>query len=413
MVKGNRVNENCSRRDLFATIGGVVLTSTAGCLNIADDLIRGKGDSRDRIGLGADTFERLSDLGAVGGELSTDTERHVTGTQCAALETGADGAWLHIPLTEPMDFSNARPACYVATDGTAAGKFLYLDLRDVDGNRFRVRTVVRGREELIRVDFGIVDPQVDDTAVDLENITRLSFRPGPRRESGTETVYLDHPSRVKAPDTPKVVFQFDDGSETDYTRAFPYLSRFDYPAITYINTAFIGDDERSTLTEKQLQELKANDWLIGSHTTDHTNLTELTDPAEIESKVRDAKQWLVEHGFTEGANHFAYPYDAVNERALSVVSRFYDTGRVRSWQPIALPSNPQLIPGGGDPTLSEAQTLLDRVTRYGGVVVVYYHDLSSEDDFEEFRAVVDEVHRRERAGDVDVVRLDELYSIID
>lgn len=422
----DEMNDTWSRRDLIATVGGITLTSTAGCLDIVGDARHENSDSREssgdaateteepdvrRVGLGADTFERLSDLEVVGGQLSANTERHITGTQCAALETGADGAWLHIPLSEPMDFSNARPACYVATDGTAAGKYLYLDLRDVTGNRFRTRTAVRGHEELIRVDFGIINPQVDDTAVDLENITRVSFRPGPRSESGTETVYLDNPRRVEAPDTAKVVFQFDDGSETDYTKAFPYLSKFDYPAITYINTESIGDDERSKLTEKQLQELKAEGWLIGSHTTDHTNLAELSDSDEIERKVRNAKQWLEERGFTEGARHFAYPHNAIDEQALSIVSRFHDTGRVWDWQPLALPSNVQLIPGKGDPTLSEIQTLLDWATRYGGVVVVYYHGLWSEDDFEEFCAVVDEVHRRDRAGDVDVVRLDELYSI--
>ncbi|MFP4626495.1 MAG: polysaccharide deacetylase family protein [Natronomonas sp.] len=424
MVGSDETSDICLRRKFISTVGGLALTSAAGCLGITGDSGREINDSQNsngdgieateepdirRVGLGADTFEHLSDLETVGGKLSADTERHITGTQCAALDTGADGAWLHIPLSEPLDFSNARPACYLATDGTAAGKYLYLDLRDGDGNRFRTRTVVRGHEELIRVDFGIINPQVDDEAVDLENITQVSFRPGPRSESGTETVYLDYPSRIKAPDTPKFVFQFDDGGETDYTQGFSYLSQFDYPAITYVNTDTIGSN--NYLNEKQLQELKAEGWLIGSHTTDHTNLTELSDSDEIERKVRDAKQWLVEREFTEGARHFAYPYNGIDEQALSVVSRYHDTGRVAGWQPVALPSNLQLIQGDGDPTLSEIQTLLDWATRYGGVVVVYYHSLRAEKDIEEFRAVVDEVHRRERASDVEVIRLDELYSL--
>jgi Predicted xylanase/chitin deacetylase len=177
---------------------------------------------------------------------------------------------------------------------------------------------------LIQVDFAIVNPQVDNVAVDLENITRVSFRPGPRDQSGNEVVYLDSPNRVVAPDTAKVVFQFDDGNKTDYTEGLPYLSQYDYPAITYVNTNTIGDTGK--LDQRQLQELKEKGWLIGSHTADHVDLKKLSDTAEIERQVRDAQEWLVDHGFTEGARHFAYPYNRIDEQALSVVSRFHDTG---------------------------------------------------------------------------------------
>jgi len=204
-----------------------------------------------------------------------------------------------------MDFSNARLSCYLATDGTSAGKYLYANLSDKDGNRFRTRTVIRSHGELIQVDFAIVNPQVDNVAVDLENITRVSFRPGPRDQSGNEVVYLDSPNRVVAPDTAKVVFQFDDGNKTDYTEGLPYLSQYDYPAITYVNTNTIGDTGK--LDQRQLQELKEKGWLIGSHTADHVDLKKLSDTAEIERQVRDAQEWLVDHGFTEGARHFAYP----------------------------------------------------------------------------------------------------------
>jgi len=138
--------------------------------------------------------------------------------------------------------------------GHRSGKYLYANLSDKDGNRFRTRTVIRSHGELIQVDFAIVNPQVDNVAVDLENITRVSFRPGPRDQSGNEVVYLDSPNRVVAPDTAKVVFQFDDGNKTDYTEGLPYLSQYDYPAITYVNTNTIGDTGK--LDQRQLQELK-------------------------------------------------------------------------------------------------------------------------------------------------------------
>lgn len=423
MINDRNSQSQPHRRDLIGALAAVYLTGGAGCLSSDDpeeDATDGQStDDTARntetaappgVELGAETFEHLAALEPVGGRLVANTERQVTGTQCAALETDADGAWLHLPLDEPVDFSNARLACHVAVDGTAAGKFLYLDFTDVDGNRFRTRAVLRTQNELVRVDFGILNPQVDEAAVDLERITRISFRPGPRDGSGTETVYFDYPCRIPAPETAKVIFQFDDGSETDFSEALPYLSQYDYPAIAYVNTNHIGNEGK--LTEAQLRELQRANWLIGSHTPNHTDLTAISEPAEVESRVREAKEWLVSRGFSEGARHFAYPYNAVNEQVLSTVDEIHDTGRVWSWQPLALPSNLQMIPAEGDPSPSAFTELLDWTMEYGGVLTVTHHSLSTDADLAAFQEIVDEVHRHDQLGNVEVIRIDELESIV-
>ena len=408
--------EGIRRRELIGAVGVAALSGCLGSDGDGSESGTPRSPSGERDGppepsgteLGPETFEELSALEAVGGELAADADRRVTGTQCGALETSAGGTWLHVPLAEPVDFSRARPACHLAVDEPAAGDFLYLDLRDVDGNRFRTRTVVRGRDELVQADFGIVNPRVDDAAVDLERIDRLSFRKGPR-EPGSETVYLDYPRRVAVPETATVVFQFDDGNESDITEGFRSLSRYDYPAITYVNTDTVGRDGR--LDEDQLEELRRGGWLIGSHTTDHTDLTTLSDRDAIERRMRDAKRWLVDRGFVDGARHVAYPYNAVDERVLSIAADVHATGRAWSWQPGALPSNPHLIPAVGDPAPSTFSRLLEWAVRYGGVLCVTHHNLSTDSEISNFDAIVDEVRRREEAGDVEVVRLDELESM--
>lgn len=414
------VSDAPRRRDLIAAVGGAAITGISGCVSSGgsvDENTSDRNSSNETVGtpeppaaeLGPELFEELSVIKAVGGRLSADTERHVTGTQCGALETSAGGTWLHVPLAEPVDFSRARPACHVAADGPAASEFLYLDLQDVDGNRFRTRTVIRSRTELVQVDFGTVNPRVDNATVDLERIERLSFRAGPRDDSGTETIYLDYPRRVPVPETATVVFQFDDGNESDLSEGFRSLSRYDYPAITYVNTDTIGSEGK--LDESQLGELQRGNWLIGSHTTEHTDLTTLSDPEAIERRMRGAKQWLVDRGFADGARHLAYPYNAVDERVLSIASDVYATGRAWDWQPGPLPSNLHLIPADGDPSPSDFSRLLDRAVRYGGVLCVTHHNLSTDSEISNFDAIVDEVRRRDTLGDVDVVRLDELESM--
>jgi|GEM_PF-1903641 len=362
-----------------------------------------------RAHLGPDTFERLSGLEVVEAELEADEELNVTGSQCVKVhDSGSDGAWLHVPLREPIDFTNARLSCYLSTTGRGATNLPYVFLWDVDGNGFLLRAIVRSDERLVRTDFGVLGQQDDDTPADLGRIEQVSFRVGPTDESGVQTVYLDYPTRVKVPDTPTVVFMFDDGNETDYTEGFPYLSQYDYPAISYINTDIIGDDGR--LSEEQVAELTSGGWLVGSHTASHENLSQLTDTDAIRRQVATAKEWLLERGYTEGAQHFCYPYGGVDEQALEVVSELHRTGRVGGIQPIALPSNPQLIPGEGEPELSDATALLDQAVQFGGVVSFFFHSIDQEYR-PEFHRIVDEVHRRDQAGELQVVRLDELEAM--
>jgi peptidoglycan/xylan/chitin deacetylase (PgdA/CDA1 family) len=424
-----------ARRVFVGALAGELVVGLAGCLRQRSDIQRrtprptsrastatdADGTASDgtpadgptetasgppRIGLGPDTFERLSDLEVSGGSLTANTERNVTGTQCAELRTGSDGAWLHVPLAEPMDFENAGLSCYVAREGSAAGKFPFADLQDEEGNRMRLRSTMRSHDRLVRIDFGVFRPQVDGEPVDLANVTRVSFRADATRASGTETIYLDHLARVPAPETPAVVFMFDDANVTDYTEALPILSAYDYPAITYVVTENVGNEAR--LTTDHLGELSNAGWLVGSHTTDHTDLEESTDRSRIESVVRDAKQWLLDHGFSEGARHFAFPYDGADRQAMEVVAAHHDTGRASTWQPIAFPTNPTVVPGEPEPTVDRARKLLDQLVTFGGVLCIYEHDLAGSNTRERFRGVVDEVNRRDRAGDLEVVRLDEL-----
>lgn len=410
-------SSHLTRRAATGALLGGSLTGVAGCLTgsghsdpaeqPSDDVSTTPdptATTADGIQLGPDAFEDLSRLEVTGATLAANRERHVTGSQCIELQTGSDGAWLHVPLAEPTDFTDAGVACYLAREGTAAGKFPFLELQDRSGNRFRYRTTMRSTGRLVRVDFGAFKPRVDGEVVDLANVTRLSFRPDPTSESGTETVYVDAPSRVGGPDVPKVVFMFDDGNVTDLTEALPILDRYDYPAITYVNTDRVGAEGKLDL--EQLRQLRDAGWLVGSHTTDHTDLEQEPDPAVIERTVREAKRWLVGEGFADGARHFAYPYNGVDARAMEIVSRYHDTARVTTWVPI-VPSNPQLVPGVGEPTPEQMRRLLDWAVEYGGVVSTYDHHLSG-GALERFRGVVEAVRERERAGEVDVVRLDEL-----
>jgi hypothetical protein len=63
------------------------------------------------------------------------------------------------------------------------------------------------------------------------------------------------------------------------------------------------------------------------------------------------------------------------------------------------------------PYHAKLNATLDWAVQFGGVISFYYHDLASGESLASFREVVDEVRKRERAGKIDVIRLDDLEAM--
>ena len=112
------------------------------------------------------------------------------------------------------------------------------------------------------------------------------------------------------------LWQFDDGYDNVYTNGFPYLQARGQKATMYLNGAYVGTGTRITLGH--LQALYDAGWVIGNHTIDHTDLTTVSQ-AVATQKVVEGYQWLIDHGFTRGARHFAYPNFNFSDSAVAAV----------------------------------------------------------------------------------------------
>lgn len=352
-----------------------------------------------------ETFESLTHVETGRGlTISANTRDAVTGTQCAEVEYPNRPSWYLIPFDQPVDLSESYVAARMAYGGSATGDRPFVDLRDVDGNVCRLRSTVR-RSAVTWHDFGLLEPTHRGSAVDRTRIDGIIVRPSATRGSGDSNIHvIDSIRRVPTGSRTQVVFQFDDGAATDLTRGAPVLSRYGYPATTYVNPGTIGTGSKLSVAE--LHELRDRGWLVASHGWSHADLTDL-DLGSVEAEVSDAKAWLEDHGFYEGANHFAYPFNRTNDDVVAIVERYHDTGRVAGVQPRGPPVNPQFLPGLGDPTFEEARSLVDTAVAYGGVVVIYFHTLVSERE-DAFRRIVEYVHGLDRTGDLEVVRTDRL-----
>ena len=124
---------------------------------------------------------------------------------------------------------------------------------------------------------------------------------------------------------PTIRFEFDDGWESVYTEAYPYMKARNMVGTCYIITDRIGT--AGYMTAAQLLEMYANGWAIANHTDDHTNLTTL-DQATQQTRLVAGKTALDALGMTKYSDMVAYPYNEYNEDTLAAMAAInFKTGR--------------------------------------------------------------------------------------
>lgn len=115
-----------------------------------------------------------------------------------------------------------------------------------------------------------------------------------------------------APLPPKpIIITFDDGSETVYTTAFPIMQKYNFIGTIYVVHNYIGIP--NYMNARQIRELYASGWEVGSHSLSHVNLTERVDRqrSEIVESRRKLQSLL---GIP--IQTFAYPFGAYNEDSV-------------------------------------------------------------------------------------------------
>jgi hypothetical protein len=149
-------------------------------------------------------------------------------------------------------------------------------------------------------------------------------------------------ARIEKRDIPKdkcmVAFTFDDGFEECYTTIAPLLEKYGCTAAFFINGNYIESDESyqlefhkriKTFTKKpmnwyQVKELHHRGHIIGAHTLDHLNMTELTDE-EIVHQLNTNKM-ILEDRLDYSCDCFAWTYGRMqffSERLLKFTQNYH------------------------------------------------------------------------------------------
>ncbi|MFA9417741.1 polysaccharide deacetylase family protein [Natrinema sp. HArc-T2] len=377
-------------------LSAALVAALAGCSTSEES---GDGPSSDQPTTEQfDDFENVDAWDVPLGTLTADQERAYTGSQSARLESGSDNQFRIVrKLDEPQDFTGVRPTMAMATEHEAD---IVIQLLDGDENRMIFRQRMHKDTPLVHNNFGVdsVDGEPDLTAITEVQIIRWTA------DDDKGSIWIDDLRFAPTPDVGKVMVHFDGGHESIYTHGFPILDEYGYPATSFIVPSRVREDESATgnhLLSDQITELSDAGWTIGSHSMHGQNLTTLSgrDP---ETEVSDAKAWLEDNGYEEGARYFSYPVGQYNGEVLEAVSENHSLAFAGRYPSQGAAMNPQLCSRVTGLSAEEARTALDLTAELGGITSLAFTRLDGSSQ-SELRETVSYLNELESAGELEVI----------
>jgi peptidoglycan/xylan/chitin deacetylase (PgdA/CDA1 family) len=246
-------------------------------------------------------------------------------------------------------------------------------------------------------------------------------------KAGKLTLYVAGIYAVPTPEQTTIAFAFDDSLESAYTLARPALSKYRFPATSYVIADTVG--ESTFLTLEQLYALRdQHDWEIAGHAfteaahNEPSGLDSLEGKA-LEEEVDGLRGWLDEHGFRRAT--FAYPKGAAGEEVRRLIKRDYGAGRATGPGPETLPSRDDYILRGHSidgltETASTLKAKIDAAVADGSWMILTFHKLiagspAAETEFKvsAFEEVVDHVRSLQKEGkDIEVLTVADALGAI-
>ena len=174
---------------------------------------------------------------------------------------------------------------------------------------------------------------------------------------------------------------FDDGYDSDYKTALGIMQRCGIPAATsYVIADKVGLPGR--MSADQLAEMReVHGWDIAAHAS--TDLTTL-DEAGMRKEFETIRSFLLEHGYPEGAAHFALPMGRYNDLVLRTSQSYFDSLRTIDVAPETLaPGDPyrlRVFYSGAYTTESQVEKALARCQEHRCWTHMVFHRIDEDPD---------------------------------
>ena len=158
----------------------------------------------------------------------------------------------------------------------------------------------------------------------LNQVTRVRLKAVPASDAAPSRLWLGYLATLPSAASGIVSISFDDGYDSDYKTARAIMQDCGIGAATsYVIADKVGLPGR--MNTDQLTEMReVHGWDIAAHAS--TDLTTL-DEAGMRKEFETIRSFLLEHGYPEGAAHFALPMGRYNDLVLRTSQSYFDSLR--------------------------------------------------------------------------------------
>ena len=354
------------------------------------------------------------------GTMSDDTGDFVVGTQSLKVVTKGDESQTHVRKKSvgPYDFSGRDLQVTFKVEGLAHVEafeiFLSSDNLSTNNVHYSIATPVQpyiadGEWATMTISWGDLVNNFPPGTISPEKVNFIEFR---FEDDGKApvTFHVNEVAAVSESAAGRVSIVFDDGWESTYTRARPYLDKYGYRAGACIIRDVVGTANYMSLAQiRNLQTISSWDIFahadtVANHNTGYAKL----ENSVVEAELQGIKRWLIENGFKR-RDLFAWPLGSYTASQMTMARRFFSAVRGTTGGRGGSAGPQETFPPGdvgrirtctigNTNTASEVETALNQCDTYGSWLILSFHQIvagggksGTETNESVFKEIIDKV----------------------
>lgn len=421
-----------SRRSFLGSLGAgsgyfLIGESANPITDTAAPSLKTSFDSRTRwqyAGWMKESFEDLSDWTVLSGSMTSDSSTSHIGEQSAKLSAVGQKARIEKSI-ESTDFSKYDISIASKLQNPANHR-QHIEVILLDGNDRSIvyRGPMQENEGWTQSNMGVYS---EDSNIDITDIQKFrvqlvaadheetSFDPATGQHEDQQSssssedneivAWIDNLRYHPKPDTAQCILTFDDATISHYKYAFPIMQEFGFAGFASVPTQSVESGADGKMTVDQMQEMQKLGWEFGSETQTHSHTSQLS-AEEIRTELEGSKRWLLENGFTKGAEFLTYPYSDHSGDVIDIASDYYTIGRsvadgfIGDGLNRATLTNPLHVVGHSvySSNISEIKDFVDLAVKHNQTLVLNFHGFGEyawkEMTSSDFREVLRYIHEK-------------------
>ncbi|EFW91174.1 hypothetical protein ZOD2009_15141 [Haladaptatus paucihalophilus DX253] len=248
------------------------------------------------------------------------------------------------------------------------------------------RTLYGPKGKWVRVNLGVTS-EMDPKKIDLSKVYELRIigrSTDPNTQKPIE-FYVDDLKTVPAPDKGMVMLTFDDGLESQYTKAYKTMKKYGFSGVDAIISDAVFDD--GFLNRTQMNEMVNDGWDMICHPNTQATPMDKRPKKEQEKLMKECQQWLKKYGY-DGHKYMAVPKNVVGPNTFDLAQKHFDLTLSFGASPNALPAiqkNTIISRMYGQGDLKNVKQKIDHAAKYKQLSPLLFHKIGGENGVPEKR----------------------------